>query len=592
MDEAGDFCVQGKGPHSAFRIPLAPARSLSQARSVGSAGRKGASTHKWVGWGCFHVCAFAYLCSGERKTINGKLKIRNRKLETANGKQAYNRKELRMNRTMNAILNRTSTPESTSASTTTSASGPASSFASGPSSSSVSTSTFASGRGAYVPTDPMMNIVRDNYSLLQVVSRFGLSLGFGDQSVQAVCRASGVDTATFLAVVNLLNRPEATDACHPDFGLARETKEEVVALRLPTLLQYLRQSHAYFLDFCLPGIRRQLMEAIDCSMQNEVAFLLLKFFDQYMNEVRKHMHYEDTQVFPYVEQLLEAASGEPAALGAPDNSASVPSAGDGAPETAGRASSVVSIRQFATHHDQIDAKLSELKNLLIQYYPASGNNYRLNAVLLDLYSCEQELAAHTRVEDHLFVPAVYRLECPDAVFRTECSDAAFQMGQSEAAFRMGQASDACGQESPEAGSSRAAGRSASGSSASGSSASGSSSSAGSSAWGSSSSGSSASGSSASGSSASGSSASDSSSSAGSSGLEMGVEVLTDREKEIVCCVAKGMINKEIAEALFLSIHTVTTHRKNIARKLQIHSVAGLAIYAIAHKLVELSEVKL
>ncbi|EJW95638.1 transcriptional regulator, LuxR family domain protein [gut metagenome] len=556
LDEAGDFCVQGEGsafrfPHSAFRIPLAPARSLSQARSVGSAGRKGASTHKWVGWGCFHVCAFAYLCSGERKTINGKLKIRNRKLETANGKQAYNRKELRMNRTMNAILNRTSTSESTSASTPESTS----------TSTSASTSTFASGRGAYVPTDPMMNIVRDNYSLLQVVSRFGLSLGFGDQSVQAVCRASGVDTATFLAVVNLLNRPEATDACHPDFGLARETKEEVVALRLPTLLQYLRQSHAYFLDFCLPGIRRQLMEAIDCSMQNEVAFLLLKFFDQYMNEVRKHMHYEDTQVFPYVEQLLEAASGEPAALGAPDNSASVPSAGDGAPETAGRASSVVSIRQFATHHDQIDAKLSELKNLLIQYYPASGNNYRLNAVLLDLYSCEQELAAHTRVEDHLFVPAVYRLECPDAVFRTECSDAAFRMGQSEAAFRMGQASDACGQESPEAGSSRAAGRSASGSSASGSS-------------------------------ELGSSASGSSASVGSSGLETGVEVLTDREKEIVCCVAKGMINKEIAEALFLSIHTVTTHRKNIARKLQIHSVAGLAIYAIAHKLVELSEVKL
>ena len=343
-----------------------------------------------------------------------------------------------------------------------------------------------------------MDIIRDNYSLLQVVSRFGLSLGFGEQTVQAVCRACGVDTDTFLAVVNLLNRPEATDARHPDFGSARGPKEGRMALQLPTLLQYLRQSHAYFLDFCLPGIRRRLMEAIDCSMQNEVAFLLLKFFDQYMNEVRKHMHYEDTQVFPYVERLLETA----------ECASSAPSA----VASSVQCSSGFSIRQFATHHDQIDAKLSELKNLLIQYYPASGNNYRLNAVLLDLYSCEQELAAHTRVEDHLFVPAVFLLECPDAVSRLECPDA--------------------------------------------------------------------------------DGVRDSLSAASGPALETGAEVLTDREKEIVCCVAKGMINKEIAEALFLSIHTVTTHRKNIARKLQIHSVAGLAIYAIAHRLVELSEVKL
>ncbi|MGL5937247.1 MAG: response regulator transcription factor [Phocaeicola sp.] len=68
--------------------------------------------------------------------------------------------------------------------------------------------------------------------------------------------------------------------------------------------------------------------------------------------------------------------------------------------------------------------------------------------------------------------------------------------------------------------------------------------------------------------------------------------LSQREKEIVCCVVRGMTNKEIAEQLFLSIHTVITHRRNIARKLQIHSSAGLTIYAIVNKLVELGEVKM
>lgn len=69
------------------------------------------------------------------------------------------------------------------------------------------------------------------------------------------------------------------------------------------------------------------------------------------------------------------------------------------------------------------------------------------------------------------------------------------------------------------------------------------------------------------------------------------EALSLREKEIISCVVKGMTNKAIADKLYLSIHTVITHRRNIARKLQIHSSAGLTIYAIVNKLVDISEIK-
>ena len=69
------------------------------------------------------------------------------------------------------------------------------------------------------------------------------------------------------------------------------------------------------------------------------------------------------------------------------------------------------------------------------------------------------------------------------------------------------------------------------------------------------------------------------------------ESLTSREKEIVVCVIKGMTNKQIAEELCLSTHTVISHRRNIATKLQIHSTAGLTIYAIVNKLVELDDIK-
>ena len=69
------------------------------------------------------------------------------------------------------------------------------------------------------------------------------------------------------------------------------------------------------------------------------------------------------------------------------------------------------------------------------------------------------------------------------------------------------------------------------------------------------------------------------------------DALSAREKEIIGCVVKGMTNKAIADTLSISIYTVITHRRNISRKLQIHSPAGLAIYAIANNLVNIEDIK-
>ena len=74
-------------------------------------------------------------------------------------------------------------------------------------------------------------------------------------------------------------------------------------------------------------------------------------------------------------------------------------------------------------------------------------------------------------------------------------------------------------------------------------------------------------------------------------LKTKLDVLSDREKDIIICITKGMNNKEIADYLFLSVHTVTTHRRNISNKLQIHTTAGLIIYAIANKLVDINDIQ-
>ena len=72
----------------------------------------------------------------------------------------------------------------------------------------------------------------------------------------------------------------------------------------------------------------------------------------------------------------------------------------------------------------------------------------------------------------------------------------------------------------------------------------------------------------------------------------GDETLSDREKDVIISLVQGMSNKEIADHLCISVNTVITHRRNIARKLQIHSPAGLTIYAIVNGLVDISSVKL
>ncbi|MDR0895714.1 MAG: LuxR C-terminal-related transcriptional regulator [Prevotellaceae bacterium] len=313
----------------------------------------------------------------------------------------------------------------------------------------------------YNATDKMSDLISENFSLLMVMSRFGLSLGFGDKSVKDVCDAQQVDYRTFLAVANFIT----------DDGYVYNEAEN--AFSIAALMDYLKQAHNYFLDFDLPAIRRKLIESIDYSGNGDIAALIMKFYDEYVKEVRRHMEYENKSVFTYVDRLLE-----------------------------GNLSEHYDIDTFAQHHNEIATKLTELKNIIIKYYPGKENNNRLNAVLFDIFNCEEDLISHCRVEDHLFVPAVKQIEQ-----RLQCAAHDFVARH----------------KAPE--------------------------------------------------------------------MEAEPEMLSQREKEIITCVVKGMTNKAIADKLFLSVHTVMTHRRNIARKLQIHSPAGLTIYAIVNKLVELQDIK-
>ena len=313
----------------------------------------------------------------------------------------------------------------------------------------------------YEADDKMISLIRDNYDLLQMLGSFGISLGFGDKTVKETCEDNKVDTYTFLAVVNF------TINGYGEF-------DNDAQMSVPTLLHYLEASHAYFLDFQLPYIRRELQESLD--ERDSLAKLILRFYDEYAQEIRRHMKYEQKTLFPYVQSIL-----------------------DGLPTTD------YNVDTFSKHHSATDKKLRELKLLIIKYLLQDGlHNNQLTATLHDIYENEVWLRQHAEVEDCIFVPAIRRLEQ-----QTKQNGVARNI--SDMVFKTGMSRD---------------------------------------------------------------------------------ETLSDREKDVIISLVQGMSNKEIADHLYISVNTVITHRRNIARKLQIHSPAGLTIYAIVNNLVDISSVKL
>jgi regulator of cell morphogenesis and NO signaling len=218
--------------------------------------------------------------------------------------------------------------------------------------------------------DKMSDLINENHSLLLVISRFGVSLGFGNHTVKEVCDSNGIDCKTFLVVVNFLSETNF------------EVDYDFEDISIVSVIEYLKNAHAYFLDFKLPGIRNKLIEAVNNHNENiPYESIFLRFFDEYVSEVRKHMEYEDKVVFPYA---LKVLSGEN--------------------------DSHYSITVFQDRHNEIDSKLVELKNILVKYYPAKVSNYLLTEVLFDILSCEIDLATHNQVEDYLFIPTVEALE--------------------------------------------------------------------------------------------------------------------------------------------------------------------------------------
>lgn len=289
----------------------------------------------------------------------------------------------------------------------------------------------------YKGSDKIFELMSHEEDAIQIISRFGLEMGVGEQTIAEVCESHNVHTPTFLAIVNY-----------------KVFNQRVVPadIDIPTLQRYLHNAHTYFLDFRLPRLRRALIEAIiPADPTTKIPGLILRCYDEFVDEIRTHIQHENAGRFDEHE-----------------------------------------------HDDQrITDKLTEIKNLIIKYYPTKTTSTEgtvtntLISVMSDLWHTEHDFADHCAIEDDILRPAL-------TVIRAHSQRRHIQPDTEE---------------------------------------------------------------------------------------------LSEREKDVLIQVVHGLSNKEIADVLCISTHTVVTHRRHITAKLNIHSTAGLTVYAIVNKLVDLNDLE-
>ena len=279
-----------------------------------------------------------------------------------------------------------------------------------------------------------------------VLTRLGIPFGFGDETVEEVCRRQDFDPETFLLICSV----HAYGVLPP--------KERIRKADLKGVLKYLRCSHAYYMEVAMKELTSALENLTEpCDERHRI--IIRKFFNEYKEELLKHLEYEENTVFPQAE----------AALGhgrfAPDD--------------------------YEENHSHVEEKLEDLKNLVMKYMPPACAQQDIFRALTLIFTLQEDLAKHILVEDGILVPIVNRKMHADLESRFDTPG------------------------------------------------------------------------------------------------EKGEE-LSAREKEILVCVAKGMLNKEIADAENISIHTVITHRKNITRKTGIKTTPGLTVYALLNNLIDIN----
>lgn len=227
----------------------------------------------------------------------------------------------------------------------------------------------------------MADVIHYNYSLLPVITRFGIELGFGDKTVEEVCKKSEVNLDFFIEITNSF--------VDEDYIPQKELNTFSVKL----IVDYLKKTHDYYLNEKIPELEKMINEmVVKSDADAQKSWLVKNFFKEYREELENHIQKEELKVQPYVLELEKAYE-------------------KGSLDDALREKiREYSINDFADEHDNVEEKLYDLKNIIIKYLPPCPDKPLCNRLLLELYRLEKDLNAHAELEDKVLIPKVSIME--------------------------------------------------------------------------------------------------------------------------------------------------------------------------------------
>ena len=215
----------------------------------------------------------------------------------------------------------------------------------------------------------LSDLITAHPSLLTLLTRLGISLGFGDRSIADVCEASGVDTSFFLLICNVYT-----------FNNYIPSTPTILGTDMNGLVPYLEKSHKYYVDKRLPHIERHL-DAIAQKLGGRIGMVFISFFQEYKQEVEEHFSHEERDVFPHIRALMS-----------------------------GERDTSYSIGMFLHTHSDIEGKLDDLLNIVFKYLPPQVDDDNVMDVVYDILRLREDLKKHTFIEEKIMVPLVCHLE--------------------------------------------------------------------------------------------------------------------------------------------------------------------------------------
>ena len=213
------------------------------------------------------------------------------------------------------------------------------------------------------PSMKMAELIDVSPALPGVLTRMGIPFGFGDETVEEVCRRQEIDPETFLLICSV----HANGVLPP--------KERIRKAELQDVLKYLRRSHAYYMEVAMKELTAALVSLTEpCDERHRN--IIRKFFAEYKEELFKHLEYEENTVFPQAEAALRHGRVTP--------------------------------DDYEENHSHVEEKLEDLKNLVMKYMPPACAQQDIYRALSCIFSLQEDLAKHILVEDGILVPIVNR----------------------------------------------------------------------------------------------------------------------------------------------------------------------------------------